>query len=170
VRQPLGAVVAQSAPKTSREHSISNKPNDAGHGAEAVAQTAMELRPSEGPAPEADILAKTAAAKTTILESNAISTIYTTLQLLCLTSSLMLHTLSVQGDHRQRSDPKLQAFAVKPRPPHIDRSQNTSRSQRRSSRTTTISAKTTSRHQEQASQGSYARHRGGNMILESTDV
>ena len=81
MRQPLGAAVAQSAPKTSRENSISNKPNDAGHGAEAVAQTAMELRPSDGPAPEADILAKTAAAKTTILESNAISTIYTTLQL-----------------------------------------------------------------------------------------
>ena len=58
-----------------------NKPNDAGHEAKAVARTAMEFRPSDGPAPEADIFVKTSAAKTIIPESNASSTIYTTLQL-----------------------------------------------------------------------------------------
>jgi hypothetical protein len=35
-----------------------NKPNDAGHEAKALAQTAMEFRLSDGPAPEADIFVK----------------------------------------------------------------------------------------------------------------
>ena len=41
----------------------------------------MEFRPSDGPAPEADIFVKTSAGRTITLEPNAISTIYTTLQL-----------------------------------------------------------------------------------------
>ena len=67
VRQPLGAAVAQSAPKSSRSTRFQQAHNT-GQAATTLARTAMKFQPSDGLAPKANILVKTPAGKTINLD------------------------------------------------------------------------------------------------------